>query len=88
MSHSSPFLNGVVMNLNESVCLGSVVSFQLWEERCAEDVTVLHISLWLSTEVHRRGHAYVHMDACGWHRLQVCWKLNMLQVETVSDVHL
>lgn len=45
MIQSSAFLCAVVMNLNDSVCLVSVVSLQLWEERCAEDVTVLRISL-------------------------------------------
>lgn len=34
MIQSSTFLEGVVMNLNHSVCLGSVVSLQLWEETC------------------------------------------------------
>lgn len=79
MIQSSPFRNGVVMNLNHPVCLGSVVSLQSWGETCAEDVTVLliRVYLWLSTEVHRRGHTDVHMDACERYRLQVGLKSNM-----------
>lgn len=37
MIQSGTSLNSVVMNLNHSVCLGSVVSLQLWKETHVEE---------------------------------------------------
>ena len=88
MIQSSTFLNGVVMNLNHSVCWGSVVSLQLWGKTCAEDATglLIRVCLWSSTEIHRRGPADVHMDACGGDRLQVGFRSNHLTSGNKSNL--
>lgn len=68
------FFNSVVMNLNRSVCLGSVFFF-------FDGKRVMWQFFSWSTEVHRWGHADVHVDARGGNRLQVglkSWKTRHL----------
>lgn len=87
-------LDGAVMNLNHSVCLGCVVWPRLSAELHANDAAV-SVCFSLSTEVHRRGHPDVHMDASGGDRLQVGLKSKLrhltsdrkiAQLKRVSEV--